>query len=140
MIGIWILGDRLTTKQLSLQNNRDNKQTPVIFIESSNYVRQRPYHRQKLVLVWSAMRHFAEELKADGWQVSYEIAAEFVTPLQNWIEQHQITQLQITTPCDRPFRKLIQNMNLNCEVVFLPDNHFLSNTGFTVLLSMLMTG
>ena len=108
MIGIWILGDRLTTKQLSLQNNRDNK-TPVIFIESSNYVKQRPYHRQKLVLVWSAMRHFAEELKADGWQVTYEIAAEFVIPLQNWIEQYQITQLQITTPCDRPFRKLIQN-------------------------------
>ena len=126
MIGIWILGDRLTTKQLSLQNNRDNKeQTPVIFIESSNYVRQRPYHQQKLVLIWSAMRHFAEELKADGWQVTYEIAADFVTPLQKWIEQHQITQLQITTPCDRPFRKLIQNMNLNCEVVFLPDNHFL---------------
>ena len=126
MIGIWILGDRLTTKQLSLQNNQDDKeQTPVIFIESSNYVKQRPYHRQKLVLIWSAMRHFAEELKADGWQVSYEIAAEFVTPLQNWIEQYQITQLQITTPCDRPFRKLIQNMNLNCEIVFLPDNHFL---------------
>ena len=63
MIGIWILGDRLTTKQLSLQNNLDNKeQTPVIFIESSNYVKQRPYHRQKLVLIWSAMRHFAEEL------------------------------------------------------------------------------
>ena len=124
MIGIWILGDRLTTKQLSLQNNRDNK-TPVIFIESSNYVKQRPYHRQKLVLIWSAMRHFAEELKADGWQVTYEIAADFVTPLQNWIEQYQITQLQITTPCDRPFGKLIQNMNLNCEVVFLPDNHFL---------------
>ena len=82
MIGIWILGDRLTTKQLSLQNNLDNKeQTPVIFIESSNYIKQRPYHRQKLVLIWSAMRHFAEELKADGWQVTYEIAADFVTPL-----------------------------------------------------------
>lgn len=125
-IGIWILGDRLTTKQLSLQNNRDNKQqTPVIFIESSNYVKQRPYHRQKLVLVWSAMRHFAEELKGVGWQVSYEIAEDFSTPLQNWIERHQISELQITTPCDRPFQKLIQNFGLNCKITFLPDNHFL---------------
>ncbi|MDJ0570581.1 MAG: cryptochrome/photolyase family protein [Pleurocapsa sp. MO_192.B19] len=50
--GIWILGDRLTTKQLSLQNNQAQKQQkPVIFIESSNYVQQRPYHQQKLVLV-----------------------------------------------------------------------------------------
>ena len=81
-VGIWILGDRLTIKQLSLSNNQNNKQqTPVIFIESNNYVRQRPYHRQKLVLIWSAMRHFAEELKADGWQVTYEIASDFITPL-----------------------------------------------------------
>ncbi|MEY2834121.1 MAG: hypothetical protein RLZZ574_3381, partial [Cyanobacteriota bacterium] len=42
MIGIWILGDRLTKQQLSLQNNQDHKeQTPVILIESNNYVRQR---------------------------------------------------------------------------------------------------
>ena len=125
-VGIWILGDRLTTNQLSLQNNRDRKErSPVILIESSNYVRQRPYHQQKLVLVWSAMRHFAEALKKDNWQVTYEIAADFATPLENWIEQYQITQLQITSPCDRPFLKLIQSLDLNCEVVFLPDNHFL---------------
>lgn len=127
-IGIWILGDRLTRNQLSLKNNRDNKQqTLVIFIESSNYARQRPYHRQKLVLVWSAMRHFAEELTADNWQVTYKIAEDFITPLQEWIEQYKITELQITIPCDRPFFKLIQGLDLNCEITFLPDNHFLWN-------------
>ncbi len=125
-VGIWILGDRLTAKQLSLQNNQKHKQqTPVIFIESGNYVMQRPYHQQKLVLLWSAMRHFAEELKADGWQVTYEIAADFQTPLRNWLERHQITELQITTPCDRPFQKLIQSLDLDCKITFLPDNHFL---------------
>ena len=125
-IGIWILGDRLTVQQSNLQNNRDNKdKTPVILIESSNYVRQRPYHRQKLVLIWSAMRHFARELRQDGWQVTYETAEDFKTPLVNWIEKNQITQLQITTPCDRPFLKLIQKLNLNCEVVFTDDRHFL---------------
>ena len=125
-IGIWILGDRLCKNQLSLQNNQAKKSdTPVILIESSNYVKQRPYHQQKLVLVWSAMRHFAEELKIDGWQVTYAIAEDFVTPLQNWIKEHQITELQITEPCDRPFLKLIQNLDLNCQLNFLPDNHFL---------------
>jgi len=128
MIGIWILGDRLTKKQLSLVNNQDNKKNAVvIFIESNNYVRQRPYHRQKLVLVWSAMRHFAQELKADNWQVSYEIAEDFVTPLNNWIEQHNITELQITNPGDRPFAKLIENLDLKCKITFLADTHFLWN-------------
>jgi deoxyribodipyrimidine photolyase-related protein len=132
-IGIWILGDRLTTKQLSLQNNQDHKQqTQIILIESGNYARQRPYHQQKLVLVWSAMRHFAAELQADGWQVTYKIATDFVTPLQDWIKEYQITELQITTPCDRPFLKLIENLDLNCKLTFLADNHFLwSQEDFT---------
>ena len=125
-IGIWILGDRLSHKQLSLQNNWENRgQTRVIAIESSNYVRQRPYHRQKLVLVWSAMRHFTEELRQDGWQVSYEIAEDFATPLRRWIEEQGIDELQITTPCDRPFKRLIERLELNCQITFLPDNHFL---------------
>ena len=125
-IGIWILGDRLTHKQFSLKNNRDCKsQTPVILIESSNYAQQRPYHQQKLALVFSAMRHFAEELKADNWQVTYEIAADFITPLQVWIERHKITELQLTVPCDRPFKKSIDSLNLDCQITFLPDNHFL---------------
>ena len=125
MIGIWILGDRLTTKQLTLQNHQQHKQTPVILIESSNYVRQRNYHQQKLVLVWSAMRHFASQLQQDNWQVTYEIASDFLTPLQNWLKQYQITELQITSPCDRPFRNLITSLDLNCKIVFLADNHFL---------------
>ncbi|WP_019506534.1 cryptochrome/photolyase family protein [Pleurocapsa sp. PCC 7319] len=125
-IGIWILGDRLTTKQLSLSNNQSNKQQiPVIFIESSEYVKQHPYHRQKLVLVWSAMRHFAAELEADNWKVTYKIAADFATPLQDWLATNNITELQITTPCDRPFHNLIQSLDLNCEIKFLADNHFL---------------
>ncbi|MGL5794455.1 MAG: cryptochrome/photolyase family protein, partial [Waterburya sp.] len=88
-IGIWILGDRLTTKQLSLQNNQNHKQqVQIILIESGNYARQRPYHQQKLVLVWSAMRHFAKELQADGWQVTYKITADFITPLKVWIKEY----------------------------------------------------
>ena len=125
-IGIWILGDRLCKKQATLQDHRENKQqTPVILIESSNYVKQRPYHRQKLVLIWSAMRHFAEELKTDNWQVTYAIAPDFLTPLQAWIKHNQITELQITSPGDRPFAKLIDSFNLDCKVTFLLDNHFL---------------
>ena len=80
------------------------------------------------------MRHFAEELKQDNWQVTYKIAPDFATPLSNWIEHHKITELQITTSGDRPFLKLIQSLNLNCEVKFLVDNHFLwSSSGIYYL-------
>ena len=126
VVGIWVLGDRLNRLQSALASCQDKKlETPVILIESSDYVRQRPYHRQKLVLVWSAMRHFAEELESDGWQVTYSIAEDFGTPLQEWIAKNQITELRITTPCDRPFLKQIQSLDLGCKINLLPDNHFL---------------
>lgn len=86
-IGIWILGDQLWSGQTALKSHQgDRSQVPVLLIESAEFARQRPYHRQKLVLVWSAMRHFAEDLRAEGWSVTYEIAADFLTPLHHWLK------------------------------------------------------
>lgn len=125
-IGIWILGDQLNIKQAALASCETNKQrTPVIFIESLNYVKKRPYHPQKLALIWSAMRHFAEELQAEGWPVTYKIADEFETSLQAWIKHHQITELRIMMPHDRPFLKLINCLTLDCQINLIESNHFL---------------
>ena len=68
-LGVWILGDQLWTQQAALQSCKQKNNVPVIFIESLNHVKVRPYHKQKLVLVWSAMRHFAEELR-NNWILS----------------------------------------------------------------------
>ncbi|MEO0968284.1 MAG: cryptochrome/photolyase family protein, partial [Cyanobacteria bacterium J06639_18] len=57
-VGVWILGDRLSLEQAALQSCKQKDGLPVIFIESLNHAKVRPYHKQKLVLVWSAMRHF----------------------------------------------------------------------------------
>jgi deoxyribodipyrimidine photolyase-related protein len=128
-IGIWILGDRLALNQTTLQSCVDLKSsTSVILIESLNHVRLRPYHQQKLVLVWSAMRHFAKELEQDGWNVNYEIADDFESTLIDWIQIQGITELRIMTPADRPFRKLIDSLDLPCKIVLFPDNHFLWTT------------
>ena len=87
--GVWVLGDQLWADQSALSSCLDQReQTPVIFIESFHHGQELPYHLQKLVLVWSAMRHFAEELRASGWSVTYTQAADFKPPLLNWIEQY----------------------------------------------------
>jgi deoxyribodipyrimidine photolyase-related protein len=124
--GIWILGDQLWEKEAALARFQEHKtETPVIFIESLDYVRQRRYHAQKLVLVWSAMRHFAEELRTEGWPVNYCVTDVFQAPLLAWIEEHQITQLWIMTPTDLPFQKLIENLVLPCKIELIANNHFL---------------
>lgn len=124
--GVWVLGDQLWSGQSALQScELDREQTSVLFIESIDHAQQLPYHLQKLVLVWSAMRHFAEELRQAGWSVSYEQAKDFKTPLLNWIEQHQITELRVMSPVDRPFMKLIQSLDLPCTLTFTPNNRFI---------------
>jgi len=123
--GVWVLGDQLWAGQSALQScANQHKQTPVIFIESLSHAQELPYHLQKLVLVWSAMRHFAEELRDCGWSITYTQAENFKTPLIDWIQQHQITQLCVMTPTDRPFYKLIQKLDLPCKVTFTPSNRF----------------
>jgi deoxyribodipyrimidine photolyase-related protein len=125
-IGIWILGDQLWTQQAALQScEPTRKNTPVILIESLNSAKKRRYHRQKLVLIWSAMRHFAEELRAAGWSVTYEIAEDFDPPLKTWVKKNNITELRVMVPNDRPFTQIIRNLKLSCEVTFIPNNHFL---------------
>ncbi|KKD36925.1 MAG: cryptochrome/photolyase family protein [Limnoraphis robusta] len=125
-VGIWILGDQLWSQQAALKSCDSHQDTPIILIESLDFVRVRPYHRQKLVLVWSAMRHFAAELREAGWSVTYIITEESVEfPLKKWIQDHQITQLRVMIPNDRPFQQLIENLQLPCQLNWLENNHFL---------------
>lgn len=124
--GVWVLGDQLWQGQAALAARRAQiSETPVILIESLRHVQQRRYHQQKLVLVWSAMRHFASELEGEGWPVSYEIAQDFATPLRQWIQAQGITTLQVMEPSDRPFLQFLHTLDLPCALEIIPNNHFL---------------
>jgi hypothetical protein len=65
---VLVLGDQLT-HQVGPLAGADPAETTILLIESAAWARRRPYHRQKLVLVWSAMRHFAAESRALGFRV-----------------------------------------------------------------------
>ncbi|OLP18869.1 cryptochrome/photolyase family protein [Leptolyngbya sp. 'hensonii'] len=127
--GIWVLGDQLWAGQSALASCQSaQRETPVILIESRDYARQHRYHRQKLVLIWSAMRHFAAALRADGWSVTYTIADDFGTPLHQWIQANKITEVRVMYPNNHPFRQIINNLQLGCPLHFVPNNHFLWRT------------
>ena len=64
------MGDQLTPAISSL---RDASPAETILLmaevaEEAGYV---PHHRKKLAFLFSAMRHFAEEMRAQGWRVDY---------------------------------------------------------------------
>ncbi|VXD01227.1 (6-4) photolyase [Sphingomonas sp. 8AM] len=65
-----VLGDQLTHTLASLRD-ADRAGSVVLMMEvwdEATYVR---HHKKKIALIFAAMRHFAEALRADGWTVDY---------------------------------------------------------------------
>ena len=132
-VGVWVLGDQLWQAQAAIADQHPHQTNcKIILIESIAWTQRRPYHYQKLVLVWSAMRHFAAELEAKGWTVMYRRGKTFGAELGSVIKAEGITELRVMEPSDRPFRQAIEKLKLPCPINWVPNNHFLwSQAEFT---------
>ena len=122
MKGIWIVGDQLIEDNPLIQNS---PRAPLIMIEYTGFSLSRTYHKKKLILVWSAMRHYAEKLRKRGADLTYIKAAEMEKPLNKWIKNKEIDELHISELANIHLKKDIEKLNLNCKIVFLPDNQFM---------------
>ena len=65
-----ILGDQLSHEIAGLRAACRERDC-VLMVEAHAEAHYAPYHKQKLTFIFSAMRHFAEELEALGWNVRY---------------------------------------------------------------------
>ena len=65
---ILILGDQLSPNLSSLLADKKAAILMAELTEEASYVR---HHQQKIALVFSAMRHFAEQLRTQGRTVFY---------------------------------------------------------------------
>jgi len=68
----WLLGDQLNP-DLDVLDDADD----VLLIEAHGFADRKRYHAHKLTLVFSAMRHFREELRERGHDVTYVRADSF---------------------------------------------------------------
>lgn len=125
-IGVWVLGDQLWPEQAAIASCAAHRaETVILLLESKSWSRVRPYHYQKLVLVWSAMRHFAAELRAAGWTVFYHRGETFAEGLAAAIAAHPLSELRVMEPSDRPLRDRVEALSLPWPITWLPNNHFL---------------
>ena len=65
---VLVLGDQLSTEVGPLARLGPDE-CRVLMVESTNLLRRHRWHRQRAHLVLSAMRHFARELRAEGYEV-----------------------------------------------------------------------
>ncbi|MEP3628554.1 MAG: cryptochrome/photolyase family protein [Hyphomicrobiales bacterium] len=98
---ILILGDQLS-KQISSLQLADRKRDRVLMVEVAEEASYVQHHKKKIAFIFSAMRHFAEALRLDGWVVDYvpldsaDNTGSFKGELKRAITRHTPSQIIVT--------------------------------------------
>lgn len=129
---ILVLGDQLSKTVSSLQyaDRSTDRILMMEVMEEATYVR---HHKKKIALLFSAMRHFADELRKDGWKVDYIRLDDnnntgcFSGEVEKAVKTHQPTKLIVTEPSEwRVLNDMLQwEDNLGIPVEITPDDRFI---------------
>ncbi len=131
-----ILGDQLNRRIASL-SDLDPEHDTVLMVEvrdEATYVR---HHKQKIAFLFSAMRHFAAELEADGVRVDYVRLKDrgntgsFCGELERAVKRHKPQRVVVTEPGEWRVWEMMQDWreNLSVPVEIREDNRFLCSRG-----------
>lgn len=129
-----ILGDQLSAGISSLKGI-DRSRDVVLMMEvaeEGNYV---PHHKQKIVLILSAMRHFAEELRADGVNVDYvklgdaNNTGNFSGEVERALLRHRPEQIIVTEPGEWRVEQMIAGWaeRFDLPVIVREDDRFFAS-------------
>ncbi len=129
-----ILGDQLCLSISSLRDI-DPKQDLILMCELNAEATYVAHHKKKLVLVLSAMRHFAKTLKAKGFRVCYRRLEEthressFITEVDQILQASGCSHCVITQPAE--YRLLSQfqqwQQTSKAHIELREDDRFLSS-------------
>ena len=126
---ILILGDQLSPGLSSLQAG-DPATDRVLLAEVMAEASYVPHHKKKLAFVFSAMRHFAEELRGLGWQVDYVKlhdpgnSGSLGGEVQQALGRHGLTRVLVTEPGEW---RLLNEMSGWPDAELLPDVRFIAD-------------
>ena len=130
-----ILGDQLS-EQIATLKVLDKDQDLILMaelVEEATYVQ---HHPQKIAFIFSAMRHFAKSLKAQGWKIRYQTfdrtqaAQGFIDFIQAQLEKNPADALIITESGEFRLQQAIAttwSKQLKIPVQILNDDRFFSS-------------
>jgi deoxyribodipyrimidine photolyase-related protein len=105
-------------------------QTGIVIVESTAKALRRPYHKKKLVVLISNMRHFALEQAAKGVSVLYHFSPEsHGTALRKLQVERKLPALTCMTPAERELRlDLAHAIEAGLKLDFVEDATWTSTT------------
>lgn len=127
-----LLGDQLS-RELSVLADVSSDQDIVLMAEVGSEAAHLPHHKQKIAFVWSAMRHFAADLRAEGLKVDYQ---EFDAPgntgsltgeLRRALQRHDVQRVIVTEPSEWRVMEVVLDWpgQFGVPVEIRTDNRFL---------------
>ena len=127
-----ILGDQLT-RTLSSLRGRTKDDTVILMMEVWDEATYVKHHKQKIVLIFSAMRHFAQELRNAGWTVDYveltddNNSGSFTGEVARAVERHDPRAIHVTEASEWRVQQALEEWpdKFACEVEIFPDDRFL---------------
>ena len=128
-----ILGDQLSRNLSSLDGlSPDN--TVILMMEVWDEATYVKHHKQKIVLIFSAMRHFAETLRAEGFTVDYVTlddpanTGSFTGEVARACERRAPSELRVTESGEWRVARAMEEWEgrLPCPVSILPDTRFIA--------------
>jgi deoxyribodipyrimidine photolyase-related protein len=126
-----ILGDQLSPAMSSLAD-RSPDDTVVLMMELADETRYVRHHQAKIALILSAMRHFADDLRAAGWRVDYVLlddpanTGSFTGEVVRAAQRHGARGVQVTEPGEWRVRQMIDTWAdaTGLRVRVMPDTRF----------------
>ncbi len=127
----FVLGDQLT-RSLSALADVDVERDVVLMAEVAEETTYVPHHPQKIALVLSAMRHFAESLSAEGVRVDYVAldapanTGTFSGELARAVKRHNAQRVVVTEPGEYRVLAMMRGWEsaLGVPVEIRPDDRF----------------
>jgi deoxyribodipyrimidine photolyase-related protein len=128
----FILSDQLSENIASLESF-DFKHDIVVFCEIDAEFRNVPHHKQKIVFLLSAMRHFAETLREKGMRIDYvklddpQNTGTVAGEIARAVQRHAPERVVMVEPGDWRIRNAIEELatTLPCPLVMREDNRFI---------------
>jgi deoxyribodipyrimidine photolyase-related protein len=130
----FVLGDQLSLNLVSLRD-ADKSQDVVLMVEVADEATYVRHHKQKLAFVFSAMRHFAKELTAQGFIVDYvklddpQNTGCFGGELQRALARQEFERVVIVEPGEwRVWQMMLDwRETLGVQIDILEDDRFYSS-------------
>ncbi|MFD1697115.1 cryptochrome/photolyase family protein [Roseibium aestuarii] len=127
-----VLADQLTRQLPSLRGGRKDSDR-ILMMEVSEETTYVPHHRKKIAFLLSAMRHFAAELRADGWQVDYvtlddpQNTGSFSGEVKRACDRLEPEEVHVTFPGEWRVLQAMRawEVEAGCPVVIIEDDRFL---------------